>query len=193
MGMTVGDKSGNPVVLSHSSSDPCFSLGVNIPAAQFTAGVLLSFTGAAGFVTRIKWIRLVLRSGTAASTSQQVTLERRSTATTGGAVTAVTPGKHDSVNDTTAQQTTVTAYFNGTPVAPTPGTLVATLRSEPLPPLAATVADTTNSVLEWNFTTRGDKPPTLRGASDFMTLSLSASLGTAQNLQVQFEMEESTT
>src|SRR6266478_1872009 len=97
MAITVGDKSGNAVVLAHSASDPCFSAAFNVPAAQFAAGVLVSWAGAAGFVTRLKWVRLVLRSGTAASTTQQVSLNRRSTATTGGATTATTTtlGGHD--------------------------------------------------------------------------------------------------
>jgi len=193
MGMTVGDKAGNPVVLSHSSSDPCFSGAFLVPAAQSAAGVLVSWTGAAGFVTRLKWIKLTLRSGTAAS-GVVATLERRSTATTGGATTATTTtlGKHDPVNDTTAQQTTVTHYYNATPSAPTPGTLSNTMRTDPLA-TSSTTADAVLVVAEWNFTTRGDKPPTMRGTSDFVTLSLSAVLPTATNLHVEYEFEEATT
>ncbi len=192
--MTVGDKSGNPVVLAHSTSDPVFSAAFSVPAAQYAAGVLVSFTGAAGFVTRIKWIKLTLRAGSVANATQNVTLERRSTATTGGATTATTTtlSKNDPVNDITTQQTTVTHYYNATPSAPTAGTLTATMRTEPLAATGATT-DATNTVVEWNFTTRGEKPITLRGTSDFVTLSLSNALSTAQTLGVEYTFEEATT
>ena len=166
--------------------DPTYSVTGSITAAQTaTPTDIIQFAGAATVIARVKRIQIVVRSGSAASTAATlIKLVRRSTAAAGGTPVTPTIGKHDT-NDAAAA--CVVTHFTAFPTA---GALVANLRDFGAVTIAGTAIDNTNQVITWDFTTRGDKPLVVRGALDFLCVTLAVALSTAQTLHYEIEWEE---
>jgi len=187
MGMTVGDKSGNPVILSHSTADAAYSYVFTLTAAQTaTPTTLFQLQGAAGTVVRIKYVQAAIRAGTAASSAGTVfTMNRKSATATGGTGANNTIAKHDT--NSGAAAATATHYT----AAPAAGAGVAVLRRFTAT-LAGTAADATDQLFTYQSSDKGDMPITLRGTTDFFSLDLAVALSAGQNLDCMVQWEEGT-
>ncbi len=127
------------------------------------AGDLFTLTGSSSKI--IKLVRLEISGIATTAASPDVSLEKRSTADSGGtAVTAATIAPHDSTQG--AATATVAAYS----AAPTQGTSVGILKASKLTcPLAGAVG----ASVVWDFTNSG-KAPVLRVATQQFAIVLSA-------------------
>jgi hypothetical protein len=132
------------------------------------AGVLFQIQGSATKVVNV--LHFSLSASGASATYVDISMQRTSSAATGG--TAVTPivAKADT---TDANATAVATYYTA---APTPGTFVANLLSErfffPQAPYTSTYLDFIFGDLP------GTKAVTLRGTSDFFTVQLAGTVPT---------------
>jgi len=179
MAFQVTDRSGN--LVNTSLWDPGYHVSATlVPGATPTS--IVQIQGSASAVIRLKFVKVMLRSGTAAG-GQVYTLNRRSTAAATGTSAAPTIVKGDPSNPApTAAVLHFTAF-------PTVGTLVGAVKTELLQ-TQATAADTAKDVVVWQWTDKGDQALVIRGASDFVTLDMSAALATGQTLQVVYQWEE---
>jgi|SRR6476659_3815779 len=178
MALNVKDSSG--VNFQTPLYGPAYSFGAAIaPGASPTDIVQLK--GSATKIVRLRRVLITLSAGTAAG-GQIYTLVRRSTAASGGTAVTDTPSKHDT---TSAAATAVLTHYTA---APTAGTAVAVLRSTLLG-VAATTAATEIANVVWDFTGGGELPK-LASDSEFLCVTCSATLGTAQTLHCSIEWQE---
>lgn len=156
--------------------DPSYSAAEGAITAVTNATDQLQLAGAAGIVARVKHHHIVLTpiaTGTA-GLFQRVDLVRRSTAASGaGGTTNVTTGTNLAKRSVSfAAPSCTLSRFTGT--APTAGSAAGTLRSDYICQIqmgSTTVAGGAGHDILWDFTTRGDAPPTVVGASDFLCVS----------------------
>ncbi|SRR6266851_2304477 len=185
MSLGIKDLNGNAVQL------PNYDVAYGFASASLAPGAaptdIIQLTGAAGVVTRIKRIMLTLQSGTVAG-GQTYTLQRRSTAASGGTGNTRVLAKFDNRAGVAAASTVLTDFT----AAPTAGTAVGgPIRAAALVS-AATAASTAKDTIVWDFTTRMDQAPILNGASDFLCVTQSAVLATGQTLSYEVQVEEGT-
>lgn len=147
---------------------------------------IIQLKGAANVVTRIKRIKTQVKS--TVSGQLNLSLVRRSTASTGGTSASGTANRYDT-NDTLTPSTTINTW---SAVATTTGTTVGTLVNWVQPVNAAA---TPQQPIEQRFSDDNLKGICLRGALDFLVLSGNLStLSNADNaLFCTFEFTEEST
>lgn len=161
-----------------------YAVAAFAPVATPTAFLVIQ--GSATKVVRIKEIRI---GGVAtAAGNMQLQLARWSTAGTPGSavLTTLTAGKYDT-NDGAATAVVSTVGTANYTTQGTGSTVPLTAARIPL----AVVATGAPVLLTYAFSTRSDKPVTLRGTSDFIVLSGNGSaVPTGAAIDVEVELEE---
>jgi len=86
-----------------------------------------------------------------------------------------------------SSQAAAAAVLTDFTAAPTAGTLTSVVGAQPL---ASGAIGTLPGILNWEWTNRGARPPTLSSASEFLTVDLSAVLEASQVLAYEIHWEE---
>ncbi len=162
------DANGNitaPLITALSGDTWKATYSASYKALAGVAGDLFTLTGSAS--KTIKLVRIEISGIATTAATPDVSLEKRSTADSGGtAVTAATIAPYDSTQ--AAATATVAAYS----AAPTQGTSVGILKASKL---ACPLAGGASGLVAWDFTNTG-KAPVLRGTTQQFAVVQSATL-----------------
>ncbi len=160
-----------------------------LAASLLTGKDFFSLQGSATKIVRLKKVAITLYGDGTNVGKFSVELVRESTTpSTNGSASIVTPAPFDT-NDSAA--TAVATFW---PVTVTNGTGSVLLAGGGLGiGYTSVLGGTPVDRLVFDFTTRGDIPPTLRGTSDFLTLRCVGGAPTSSTADIMVEFEEGDT
>ncbi len=152
--------------VSTAGTRKTYSASVNAHAPAATPTDWFTIAGAAGLVIRITQISVALRA--TAANQYPVKITKYSALYSSGTSAAVTAVTHDSADPVSGA--TVLTWASG---LPTVGTLVGAVTSDSLPVgvLGTPTFDNEPSSALYEFGVRGEKPLTIRGQNEYVSLN----------------------
>jgi hypothetical protein len=164
---------------------PSFGTGLTAAVPVATPTDVVEIIGASGMVITV--LRIIVSGIATAATSMTIQLIRRTTLSTGGAVTAQTPVPRDGKSVATATINLVTTNRVSLGTATAPGGTAESITV----PLGTASAPQPPTVID--LTANGMTPPTLRLSTDLFAINMNGATVTGNSLNITIEHQEQQT